>query len=93
MRPEFDDQWQNFKTDYDAVKPDLIEEDWARANYAWRVLDYEQKLQAITGIQLRLDAGQWIDPQFIPKPDKYLREDRKRKVVARKTLGERIAEL
>jgi hypothetical protein len=84
VRSEFDEQWQKFKTDYEAAKPDLLPEDWSRANYAWRILDFEQKLQAIAGIQLRLDAGQWVDPQFIPKPDRYLREDRKRKVVPRK---------
>jgi len=84
MRPEFDDQWQAFKKSYWLAGANLIEEDFTRAHHVWRVMDFEQRTLALDGIRLRVAANQWDDPQFIPKPEKYLREEYKRKVIPRK---------
>ncbi len=83
MRPEWDDQWQDFAEKYRAAKPDLIDEDFLRAHHVWRVLDFAQRTDAIVGIVARRDSGQWDDPRYVPKPEKYLREDRKRKPLLR----------
>jgi len=84
MRPEFDDQWQAFKKSYWLAGANLIEEDFTRAHHVWRVMDFEQRTLALDGIRLRVAANQWDDPQYIPKPEKYLREEYKRKVIPRK---------
>lgn len=83
MRTEFDEQWKDFRRQYEKVKLDLIEEDWIRAHHAWRVLDFEQKTQALIGIKVRLEGGYWMESTYVPMPEKYLREDRKRPVLAR----------
>lgn len=96
MRAEWDDQWQEFRTKYQAVRQDLIDEDFLKAHHVWRVLDFSQRENSILGIAARIDAGQWSDPQFIPKPEKYLREDRKRKVLPRRaarSIADEIASL
>ncbi len=83
MRTEFDEQWKDFRRQYEKVKLDLIEEDWTRAHHVWRLLDFEQKTQAMAGIKARLEGGYWTDSTYVPMPEKYLREDRKRPILAR----------
>lgn len=83
MRAEWDDQWQDFRGKYEAAKPDLIDEDFLKAHHVWRILDFSQREDSILGIAARIDAGQWDEPRYIPKPEKYLQEDRKRKVLPR----------
>lgn len=83
MRIEWDDQWQDFQGKYRTVKADLIDEDFVKAHHVWRVLDFAQREDSIVGIRARIDAGQWDDPRYIPKPEKYLREDRKRQIIPR----------
>ncbi len=85
MRPEFDDQWQHFRKLYEESGKPMIEEDFTRAHHAWRVLDFEQKTAAIVGITNRYEAGEWDDPRYIPKPEKYLAGEYKRVVVAKRS--------
>lgn len=88
LRAEFDDQWQDFRKQYEATGKPLIEEDFTKAHFLWAVLDFEQRGAAITGIGLRKDAGQWEDANFVPLPEKYLRSEYKRGVIPR-TNGDR----
>jgi len=83
VRPEFDEQWQDFRSQYEATGKPLIEGDWSSANYCWRVLDHFQRTEALAGISARLEAHQWDDPNFIPKPENYLKGEYRRKVIPR----------
>ena len=89
MRQEFDDQWQSLKSDYERLGKPLIEEDWQKAHFVWRLMDHFQKELALTGISERVMAGQWDDPNFIPLPEKYLKTEYRRKVISRKSNGKR----
>lgn len=83
LKAEFDEQWQHFRRLYGRTGKELIEEDFAKAHFLWRVLDFAQRTMAIANIAANLDAGQWRDPQWIPLPENYLRGEYKRKVVPR----------
>ena len=88
MRSEWDDQWRIFCERYaDTGKP-LIVEDFTKAHFVWAVMDFDQRNAAVKGMQERVDAGQWGDANYIPKPEKYLREDYRRPVI-RRTSGRR----
>lgn len=84
MRPEFDDQWQDFRKQYSETGKPLIEDDFSDAHYTWKVLDFFQRLAAIKGIRDRIEAGQWDDPNFIPAPKKYLQREYTRAVIPRR---------
>lgn len=43
------------------------------ARGVWRVLDFEQQQKAISGIQHRIDCGEYEDPAYVPLPQTYLR--------------------
>lgn len=82
VRPEFDDQWQTFRRLYADSGKSLIEEDFTKAHLVWRVLDFAQRTLAIANITARVQAGEWNEPRFIPKPERYLEGgEYKRKVV------------
>lgn len=83
VRPEFDDQWQDFRRQYSATGKPLLEEDFTKAHFLWAVMDFEQRSAAIAGIEVRQSAGQWDDANFIPLPEKYLRGEYKRGVIPR----------
>lgn len=79
----FDEQWILFREAYEATGKPLIEEDFVVAMVGWVRLDTEQRALAIAGIAERVSAGQWADPNFILKPDRYLAGEYRRKVIQR----------
>lgn len=70
MRPEFDDQWQNFRRLYSQIGKPLIEDDFTVAHIRWRVLDFEQRTHALVNLAARKLHN---EPQFIPSPVNYLK--------------------
>ena len=88
VRPEFDDQWQQFRQLYSEIeKPDLVEEDFTKAHFTWAVLDFEQKTRAIVNLAARKLHH---DPQYIPRPDKYLQGSEYRRTVVPRSNGSRV---
>lgn len=64
------DDFQEFLSAATKVGLPAGEDDWRQAKAAWKPLDFEQKLQAIAGLQERNDEYQ--DPAFRPLPQNYL---------------------
>jgi hypothetical protein len=61
-----------------------IDDDFAAAySWSWRLMDFEQRALALTGVKERIDKGAWTDPAFIPKPQNFLKSEYKRPVVVR----------
>ena len=69
MRNLFDDQWQDFRRLYTETGKPLIEEDFTKAHFIWRVLDFSQRTTALANLAERKLQH---DPQFIPKPERFL---------------------
>jgi len=49
------------------------ETDWQKARWEWKRLDVGQRLDAVTGLYRRKQAGEYDDPGFIPLPQNYLK--------------------
>lgn len=98
MTPALDEQFQEFKTLYEAVG-NPIDEDFANGSFcwlAWRKMDFEQRSAAVESLRVRQAAGVSV----LHKPDNYLTKNEwKRKLQMRsngnhrKTLAEEMAEL
>lgn len=69
LKPEFDDQWLLFRKIYESTGKPLIEKDFTKAHYMWRLLDFGQRTEAIANLSARKTHH---DPQFIPSPERYL---------------------
>jgi hypothetical protein len=72
MRPEFDEQFQEFKREYLRSGKPLIERDFSEAWYPWKILDFGQRKAAIAGVKSRIDNHEWDDPRFIKRPSNFL---------------------
>ena len=84
LPPELDDQWQNFRRLYlDSGKP-LIEEDFRKAHIVWRVLDFAQRTMALANLA---SHKLLTDPQFIPKPERFLTGGEYARAVVARTSG------
>lgn len=85
LRPEFDDQWQLFREIYASTGKPLIEKDFTKAHFVWRVLDIAQRTEALANLSARKTHH---DPQFIPSPENYLCDgEYKRSVLPRSASG------
>jgi len=81
LRPDFDEQWQDFVRLYHESGKALIPEDFTKAHFIWRVLDFAQRTEALAKLAERKLLH---DPQFIPKPERFLQGgEYARAVVAR----------
>ncbi len=81
LRADFDDQWQDFIRLYTETGKALIPEDFTKAHFIWRVLDFSQRTEALAKLAERKLLH---DPQFIPKPERFLQGgEYARAVVAR----------
>lgn len=87
-------EWKRDKTiaplveAYAATGKPLTDWDWGEAWFEWRVLDFEQKLLAISGIRARIDAGLCSEVEFVMLPKNYLKKrEWTREIETRKTGG------
>lgn len=84
LRPVLaDETFAQFEAAYREAKPDVIPEDFSEALYGWRLLSFEQQILAVQGVRKRVEFGQWRpgEPNFIPKPAKYLQGEWKRDIL------------
>lgn len=77
-----DEQFCAFVQEYSRSKLDAIDEDWAAAYHAWKVLDLEQKIAATSQAKKKRESGRWADSQYVPLPAKWLQGGYKRPILA-----------
>lgn len=68
QRQILDEQFQGFRNAYDFTNRATTEADWDHAHSVWKLLDFEQKLAALSGI--KREAGN----SMVYKPKRYLSE-------------------
>lgn len=56
----------------------VSDEDFALAWHVWKLLDWEQKRDRAERFAAGMDAGEWSEPRFIPRPRNFLQSHWKR---------------
>ncbi len=79
-----DRTFDQFVAAYREAKPDLIDSDFADAHFAWRVMDFEQRLKATDAIKARITAGLCRESQYVKLPKNFLNGEYERPIVQRK---------
>jgi len=86
-----DEQYAEFRKAVAEARIPVVDQDFRDAWWDWKVLDFEQKAKAIEGIRDRIAAG--CDPNFIPRPKKYIAQREWDRVIAVHTgRGQTISE-
>jgi hypothetical protein len=61
MRPEFDDQFQEYRTLFEkASSKPTIPEDFTVSWHAWKILDFEQKKTVLDSLRQRIEHGAFL---------------------------------
>lgn len=79
-----DEAYQTFVQRYLSTGGAFIDEDFASAHtFVWKTLDWEQKAERIAAINERIAAEAWDNPRFVPKPEKFLKSEWSRPILAK----------
>lgn len=84
MHWSVDEGYQPFVAAYREARPNTLDDEFADALFPWRLLAFDQRLQATRGVVQRVKGGIWRpgEPQFVMPPAKYLQREWKREVIA-----------
>jgi hypothetical protein len=84
-----DESFQHLVTAYRESGAACIDEDFAEAwLFAWKKLDFEQRLQRVTAFKERVDRGVYDVPKMIPRPRKFIEQEWRRPIPASEPRGQ-----